>query len=124
MTAKQLEAIRRHGNRLLAIFPNAKERDPVKLCKKLRALEVQAHGIAERECSGPAFSDPEMPHTTRGTILRKVENLLGDGPGVFINADPRGYALKIAEEAARGLDIPKDWGGYGLIAPEFDREGN
>lgn len=130
MTDKQLQAIKRHGKRLLAIFPNATERDPVKLCKQLRALEVQAHGIAERECSGPVFSDPETPHTLRGVILRKVENLLGNGegtntPNVFVNSDPRGYALKISAEYVKvfDLDIAKDWGGYGLIAPEFNAEG-
>jgi hypothetical protein len=50
---------------------------------------------------------------------------------VFLNRDPRGYALKIDEEwlqAARrdgrtvgavGCCIYQDWGGYGIIAPNL-----
>lgn len=43
MTAKQkvamYEAIEEHGKKLLAMFPNAKEKDPVRLCKRLRVYE-------------------------------------------------------------------------------------
>ena len=38
----------------------------------------------------------------------------------FINTDPRGYALKLnitAVEQAK-YDIYRDWGGYGILAPE------
>ena len=38
----------------------------------------------------------------------------------FINTDPRGYALKLnitAIEQAK-YDIYRDWGGYGILAPE------
>lgn len=41
---------------------------------------------------------------------------------VFLNQDPRGYALKIKDNYVRlhGLNIYKDWGGYGIIAPEIN----
>jgi len=37
---------------------------------------------------------------------------------VFINGDPRGYALKIKDEFVRenNLTIYQDWGGYGILA--------
>ncbi len=40
---------------------------------------------------------------------------------VFINRDPRGYALKINDEWMTEHDakLEKDWGGYGLLAPEI-----
>ena len=39
MNAKTLEAITRHGETLLRAFPNATEKNPVALCKKLRRIE-------------------------------------------------------------------------------------
>ncbi len=40
---------------------------------------------------------------------------------IFVNRDPRGYALKVSEYWMRANpgSLPADWGGYGLIAPEF-----
>jgi len=40
---------------------------------------------------------------------------------VVINRDPRGYALKIEDEWFKDHDvrIHKDWGGYGILAPDF-----
>lgn len=43
---------------------------------------------------------------------------------IFINRDPRGYQLKIDDAYAAGLVIHKDWGGYGIIAPDIDKHGN
>lgn len=129
MTEKQLAAIRRHGERLLVIFPNATERDPVKLCKKLRKLEAQGNALALRLCNGPEFSSEGEADAIANSILGMVDAILrfrgagAAGPKVFLNRDPRGYALKIETEAAADLNIAKDWGGYGLIAPEFNREG-
>jgi hypothetical protein len=58
-------------------------------------------------------------------ILERVRALLGDGPRVWVNWDPRGYALKLNEDdtralSARGVNIHRDMGGYGILAPEFD----
>jgi len=40
---------------------------------------------------------------------------------VFINRDPRGYALKINDDWMRATDcrLHRDWGGYGIIAPDL-----
>ena len=40
----------------------------------------------------------------------------------FINNDARGYALKLKSEFIKDKTIHRDWGGYGIIAPDF-REG-
>lgn len=125
MNARQQVAIEQHGSHLLAIFPNATERDPMKLCKALRKLEAQAHAIALRLCNGPEFPGGDDAVDRRcETILRKVNTILGntDVP-IFLNRDPRGYALKIREEAVKGMRIHRDWGGYGIIAPEIGRNG-
>lgn len=172
MTATQLSKIEAHGRQLLAIFPNATECDPVKLCKKLRRLEIEASEIALRLCNGPEYESDEQVDGLTNAILAKVNKLLGnvhayqpktgakcsckrgiqrdncstcEGTGyvidfkmirhprplvpVFINRDPRGYALKIDDEWLRKMrdnpntvhlaSIERDWGGYGIIAPEI-----
>ncbi len=125
MTTTQETAIRTHGLNLLAIFPNAVERDPVALCKKLRTLEKKAARIGLQLCNGPELSYEDADEQT-ARILARVNKLLGnDEVPVFINRDPRGYALKINDGymAIMNANLAKDWGGYGIIAPEIDRDG-
>lgn len=45
---------------------------------------------------------------------------------VFLNKDARGYALKINDEWMRehpDVRLHSDWGGYGILAPEIDKDG-
>ena len=127
---RQYEQIKAHGENLLAIFPNATERDPIALYKKLRRMEAKAQAIALRLCNGPEYPGgyDEVDALT-GAILEKVNAILGNsGPDavpVFVNRDPRGYALKIKSEYMAGAGwiaqwaLMRDWGGYGIIAPEI-----
>ncbi len=139
--ANQYERIAEHGRNLLAIFPSATERDPVKLCKKLRRLEREGNALGLRLCNGPEMSESEA-WETKERILTRVQVLLGyatDDVPVFLNQDPRGYALKIDDKwmrenqydtrvgdiggNSRGdavLRLHRDWGGYGIIAPQID----
>ena len=125
----QTEQIKDHGENLLHLFPRATERDPIKLCKKLRRMEAKAQEIALRLCNGPKFpgGDDEADALT-GAILAKVNAILGNyGPDavpVFANRDPRGYALKIDDVWMHNKQarIYSDWGGYGIIAPEITGE--
>jgi hypothetical protein len=125
-----MTAIIRHGLNLLTIYPNAKEQDPVKLCRKLRRLETRAHALALRVCNGPEWPSEVACESDFANVLDKVNTLLDihpyskKTPPVFINRDPRGCALKIREEDARSRKIHKDWGGYGIITPVIDRDGN
>ncbi len=129
MNAKTEAAVRKHGETLLAIFPEAIERDPVNLCRKLRKLEREGAALGLRLCNGPDFGDEgEQADAIEEKILTKVNALLGNDSGavpVILNRDPRGYALKIDEawlQAARrykGCCIHQDWGGYGIIAPDL-----
>ena len=132
---RQYEAIEAHGQNLLAIFPNATERDPVALCKKLRRLEAKASRITTDYCNGDfdAGDNGEKLDAALDAILAKVNAILGNNEQypimnvpVFINSDPRGYALKIESEwmqtymrKAGCNRITKDCGGYGIIAPEI-----
>lgn len=129
MTDAQRTAIEKHGRKLLVIFPHATERDPMKLCKHVRRLETMANKAAVNLCNIPDYQD--RAEEIFESVDRAVTQLLGNGegtntPNVFINRDPRGYALKISSEYVKAfnLDIPRDWGGYGIIAPEIGKDGN
>ena len=122
MTKQQREQITKHGENLLALFPKATEKDPVELCKKLRRIEVKANRYACDLCNGTIQPTEKQQERTENTIMLRVQHLLGDSDiPVFINLDPRGYALKIRDEWMREHNDPlyRDWGGYGILAPEF-----
>lgn len=134
MNAKTLEAVKRHGTSLLLAFPNATERDPVALCKKLRRIESAAHRVMTDYCNGDATSDQadkaEESALKRLRSLLAVDSYQSASAALFVNRDPRGYALKLCDEWTReynreqysktdGLPIYTDWGGYGIIAPDL-----
>lgn len=113
-----------HGRKLLAIFPRATERDPAKLCKRLRRLETEANYYATRLCDGDVSDDERKQDARIATILGKVDAVLGfraTAVPVFFNGDPRGYTLKIADDymRAHNVDLHRDWGGYGILAPDL-----
>ena len=114
---RQREQILRHGFDLQRIYPESKNYGPVELCKKLHRIETRAHRMAEEMCNYEV--DIEKYEKAFDRIETRVKEILGKGPAVFINRDPRGYALKIRSKEAKYLDIHKDWGGYGIIAPDF-----
>jgi hypothetical protein len=139
--------IREHGEGLIRFFgldPNLV--DPIDLCKKLRRLENKAHEITTQLCNG----FPELDHESQEDhiaeleiklcrIEGKVQDLLDSyqlkksAPSkwvkklnaIFINRDPRGYALKVDDETVKyyeelGEYFPhQDWGGFGIIAPDL-----
>jgi hypothetical protein len=118
--------IHNHGMNLLTIFPNATEQDPVKLCKRLRMWENKAARLTLDESNTGANHYPALCK-----ILTNFKKLLfGSDPtqqpaelykAVFINGDPRGYALKINDRYMKvnNLSLHSDWGGYGILAPDF-----
>jgi hypothetical protein len=121
-------AIIRHGQSLLAAFPNAAEQDPDKLCRKLRRVETVAHQFATDCCNGDIQEDEDagvyFRHYGRGTagpfqtekthgpewFLAKVRAILGlsvkdaERVGLFLNRDARGYALKLSDEWTRNYN--------------------
>jgi hypothetical protein len=123
--AQQRQLIMSHGFKLITIFklPAFPATYPSVLCKALRRLEVKMHRANENYCNG--IMESEAHDKLENSVLNKVDDLLGFralGIPVFINSDPRGYALKIKSEyvADNNLDIHRDWGGYGIICPEIN----
>lgn len=141
MNAKTLEAITRHGETLLRAFPNATEKNPIALCKKLRRIETAVAKPILDYCN-IGNNEAELDKACDNAVKRVVA-LLGMGmqlyaerqgntlPGVFVNRDPRGHALKTSSEWAdafnancRIMGTPSlhcDMGGYGIIAPDLNQ---
>ncbi len=125
MSKAKDEKIVRHGLALQRIFPASKGPyggGPVSLYKRLRRIEAEAHKLAEDQCNRQL---PEgYVERKEEAILKRLDDILGfkaAGIEIFCNGDPRGYALKIDDAVvkAKGLEIERDWGGYGIICPEF-----
>lgn len=116
---KMYQEIENHGENLNAIFHTGLGN--IELCKKLHRLEVKAHRLATDYCNGENGVNSENWDELCKPILKQVIKILGDCP-VFLNGDARGYALKISDEYVRehNLTIFKDWGGYGILAPDFN----
>lgn len=141
------EQIRKHGEDIKALFALRPDTDPVKLCKSLMRLERKAHHMTTCLCNTntlnllelnkitgfnvPQASDDDIDKAFDG-VRKSLRRILGIKPSgnqcpddlwpVFINFDPRGYALKIHDSfiKERASLFYKDWGGYGILAPEFD----
>lgn len=122
--AKKRDPIAEHMRALRAIFPGlSREAEPKNVYEQLRAIEERAHRQAERECN---TNVPEhVSEAVDKQILIELDQILGFKAAkvpVFLNGDPRGYAIKIHDSFVRDhrdIDIHRDWGGYGIIAPEF-----
>lgn len=114
------QAIVAHGKQLLAIFPRASEQDPDNLCRKLRRLETKVSRASVSHCNGEMGADAweEVKEASRDALRRLLNP---GGVPLYVNSDPRGYALKIPSEYVRrnGLEIHRDWGGYGILAPDL-----
>ena len=112
--------IDKHGNNLNIIFNT--NYDNITLCKKLFRLEKKAHKLSTDYCNGVLNCNEWEIETDK--ILLKVYQILNANNNIkiFVNGDCRGYALKICDEdiKSKKLNIYCDWGGYGIIAPDFN----
>ena len=89
---------------------------------RLDQLEVKLHHHAEMACNVPLSENQERYHERyEKNAIAEVERMLPMLVGkMFVNGDPRGYALKIHDkhgELIESCGIATDWGRYGLIAP-------
>jgi len=110
--------IKKHGDNLKKIFNLDKSVDSIKLCKSLFRLENKAQKLTLDFANG--VIDQNYFDKKIEPLLIKVENILNvlDQP-IFVNNDPRGYAFKISDTYVKNKEIFKDWGGYGIIAPDL-----
>lgn len=131
---KMYANIEAHGNNLNTIFNTGL--NPIELCKKLNRIERKAHNATTCLCNTNTLHLMELnkhtgydvKQTTEAeqdkyfeNIKKQLIKILGKEveEHFFINYDPRGYALKLKSEFCEEKKIYKDFGGYGIIAPDF-----
>ena len=118
--------IKKHGEDIKKIFSLPASTDPIKLCKSLRRLETKAQRVQDIHGSGKY----EEAAKEEAQLINKLKNLLMPDStpeeflkfGIFLNTDPRGYALKIPDDIVKqnNWTIHKDWGEFGIIAPDLN----
>ena len=119
-----IEQIKQHGENLKTLFNVDIDGDT--LSRKIHRIEVKAHRLSTDYCNGVIDGDKWEIETEKILkTLDKVLNFKSQGIPVFVNGDARGYALKIDDSfitgyKSKGGIIYTDWGGYGILAPEFD----
>lgn len=138
--AVMYQKISEHGHNLNMIFKT--KHDNITLSKKLFALERKAHHATTCLCNTNTLDLLELNQFTGYDVRQTTEEeqdiffdkiwvslikILGKEAkkACFINFDPRGYALKIKSEyliklGSKAPAIYKDWGGYGILAPDFN----
>ena len=88
---------------------------------RLCEIEVDGHSMAEDYCNGKIESEEYEKNERQ--LLIEVSNIFCDTENIIhLNSDPRGHFIKIDDEYLRNnkdLDIEKDWGGYGIVCPEW-----
>ena len=133
---KMYQQIEKHGENLNRIFNT--ELSNIDLCKKLRRIERKAHHATTNLCNTNTLHLSELNRFTGydvkqateeevdlffDKIMDSVIKILGSRAKdcIFINFDPRGYALKIRDQYMKenNLNLYQDWGGYGILAPDF-----
>ncbi len=95
-------------------YPN-----PYEVYDILLKAEREAHRQTTKECN-EHVSDEDSDKWRENFIRRLTKKLYVDKmpDGFVINYDPRGYALKM-KEGAFPQGFWTDFGGYGILAPEF-----
>ena len=115
--------IKKHGEDIKKIFSLPADTDPIKLCKKLRQYEIKAQRVQDIHAAGKyEEAAREEALLLVGLVILTLKQTSGNEFGIFINRDQRGYALKIPSEIVKekNLTIHKDWGEYGIIAPDLN----
>lgn len=112
----------KHTANLRRIFPKLKKVTNFTIETSLKNLERRGKKLALDMCNRPENDEGEYGRREK-TILSELDTILGFVKAkvpVFLNGDPRGYALKIDDAWVRknNVTIARDMGGYGIICPE------
>ena len=91
------------------------------LWRQLRRIETWFSHYSVEYCNGTI--DTDKFEAIRQQAKNRLAKVFGGRipDGVFINSDPRGYALKLDnEQVAIPQGMETDWGGYGILAAEIN----
>jgi hypothetical protein len=118
-----INKLRKHYSQLRPIYKALGMPDDVQMMQRLCKLERTLHRHAEEACSVPLSARQELYRERFAeNAVKEVESMMPLLAGkVFINGDPRGWAIKIDDKHKQLINdsrIARDWGGYGLLSPD------
>jgi hypothetical protein len=100
----------------------------IQIWRKLRAIERRAREATTAQCNGNHYGS--QPYRNQedwdgfcAKTQQEVLKVFGitSLPGIFINGDARGYALKLdPEKAIVPQGMVTDWGNFGILAAEIE----
>ena len=93
------------------------QKSGLKLWRELSRIERDTTRITTMACNGDV-SQEALDRFCDRALHRVAKAFGGTLPaGIFINRDPRGYALKLDSDVRPIPEgMTKDWGNYGLLA--------
>ena len=124
MKAENAEQLFRHVCNLQTLTGAGSYHEALGLYKKLHRLETRVHRENENDCNGTTGLSDAQETARDKRRFEKFQSLLPGVSGLFINGDPRGYSLKMHAKQTqelfdKGINLYRDWGGYGILAPKF-----
>ncbi len=103
------------------------KQDGKKLSLKLLVLEKRGNQAATDYCNGENGMGEAQWEFEKEHLMKEVLKAFGakEMTGLFINGDPRGYALKIDDDKVKtfypdSIGFHRDWGGYGILSPVIE----
>ncbi len=119
ITDKTLERWRKHGQMVKEFFGLPDDVDAIILYRKLLKIETSLSAKSIKYCNG-MISEKALDNAEK-LAVRALAAIGIDMKKIHINRDPRGYAIKIKEDLSKDFGY-RDWGGYGILAPDLSRE--
>jgi hypothetical protein len=134
MTSKKQANLDRHLTQCIVLFELGNGQD-TKLIEKYRGNGKAIRSVLVRmentisKLSLQYCNDADFDSTILDRSIEVAKQKFGDmfpdlAIDLYINTDPRGYALKINDEVMRSgkydvVGLDRDWGGYGLLSPQI-----
>ena len=72
----------------------------------------------ERQCEIPNYDRDDADERCRKSLAKLFVNKEKFLEELYINRDPRGYALKLDVSSSTPLEMHRDFGGYYILAPD------
>lgn len=72
----------------------------------------------ERQCEIPNYDREDVDERCRKSLAKLFVNKEKFLEELYINRDPRGYALKLDVSSSNQLEMHRDFGGYYILAPD------
>lgn len=120
MNTQKQQQIERQINAILANFGPLNV-EASTFWRIARREECNLKRTAERFANGEISEDKmnEIQAIAINRVLRCFESPYRLENVMFVNSDPRGYSLKVDFEGVKKSGLYTDFGGFGILAPEY-----